>query len=218
MRLGFFLVLKTDVAHYLHACALVREARLLMPTVASVQLTDSTTPEVVGVTELRRQDSQAPLLEQRLTHYASLDGEWALLDTDTVITADLSDVFDDPIFDVALCDRDWPHVPQGEQLLQAIPFNTGVVFTRCQPFWQAVLETWQGYPESTQRDWMSEQRAVYDIVRSGRFKVKILPGAVYNYPPAEATDVPESAVVLHFKGPSRKRWRSDRAVKTLGAA
>lgn len=217
MQVGFFFVLKTDPAHYLHAAALVREATLSMPYATRVQLTDSTTPEVPGITRAQRIQSSAPLLEQRLVHYAALEGEWLLIDTDVMVKDDVSDIFDDPVFDVALVDRNWPHLPQGDKMLIDMPFNTGVVFTRCQTFWTEVLDTWQGYPASTRNDWMSEQRAVADVVRSGHYKVKILPGSIYNYPPKFAADVPATANLAHFKGPERKAWRSMHARQTLAA-
>jgi hypothetical protein len=101
-------------------------------------------------------------------------------------------------------------------MMHTMPFNTGVVFSRCQAFWVAVLEAWRRYPASVQQDWLSEQRAVYEVVRSGRFRVKILPGVAYNYPPMREDDTPIIAAMIHYKGP-RKAWRSAAAYKTLSA-
>jgi hypothetical protein len=213
MTVGFFLVLRADTAHYLHAAALVKEASRYMPGVDVVQLTDATTPAVPGAT-VQRLPSAAPLLEQRLTHYAACSGEWLFLDTDVVIRNNVAGVFDDPVFDVALCDRNWPHVPQGEQMLQTMPFNTGVVFSRSQAFWQRALETWRAFDQATKNDWMSEQMAVYHVVRSGQFRVKILTGVHYNYPPNGPDDMPVIAALLHYKGP-RKPWRSQVAYQVL---
>jgi hypothetical protein len=75
------------------------------------------------------------------------------------------------------------------------------------------LRVWLGYEESA-RDWMSEQRAVYAVVRSGRYRVKILPGAIYNNPPATEADEHPDAALVHYKGP-RKAWMTKRAYRAL---
>lgn len=217
MTIGFFLSLKNDPTLYLHASALVRECRRLMPTCPVVQLSDTRTPPVPGVGEVQRLtpvESQAPLLDQRLSLYARCVGEWLLLDTDVQVRNSVAGVFDDALFDVALCDRNWPHLPQGEPMLQTMPFNTGVVFTRRELFWMQVLDTYRSFPEAVRADWLSEQQAVYAVVRSGRFRVKILSGMAYNYPPDRADAIPPIAALVHYKGP-RKAWRSTVAYQEL---
>jgi hypothetical protein len=220
MRIGFFLSLRGDVAHYLHAASLVREASRVMPGVPVHQLSDRATPLVPGIADAYRLAAKdpRPLLEQRLTLYSGLEpDDWVLLDTDVAVRGDVRAVFDDPLFDVALTDRNWPHLPQTPELLLTMPFNAGVIFSRSQAFHQDVLATWNRYPDKVRADWMSEQRAMYDVVRTGKYRVKILPGAIYNYPPASAEDQPPTAVLVHFKG-IRKPWRSTLAYKILGAA
>lgn len=211
MTVGFFTVFRTDPQHYLHATSLVREVSAVMPGVEIVQFTDETTPAVIGVSAVRRLP-HGPMLERRLEHYASVDGEWLLVDTDVSIRKDVRDVFASD-FEVALTDRDWPHLPQEERFLQTMPFNTGIVFTRCQAFWRDVLQVWRSYPEAA-RDWLSEQRAVYACVRAGAHRVKILPGQIYNYPPASDADANPTPAIYHYKGP-RKSWLSKRAYQTL---
>lgn len=216
MRVGFFLVLRSDPQHFLHAAALVREAGRWMPGVEIVQLSDTLTPAVPGVTCVERRASTAPLLDQRLTHYAQARGEWLLIDTDVSIRNAVAGVFDDPVFDVALCDRDWPHLrEESARLSLTMPFNTGVVFSRAASFWGDVLDRWRSLPAAVQADWMSEQRAVYDVVRTGRHRVKVLPGQFYNYPPREAGDPAPLAALVHYKGP-RKAWLSAHATRVLG--
>jgi hypothetical protein len=178
-----------------------------------VQLTDAKTPQVPGTTAVQRLD-HGPMLERRLEHYATCEGDWLLVDTDVSMRRDVRDVFDDPWFDVAVTDRNWPHLPQAEDVLQSMPFNTGVVFSRKAAFWQDVLTVWRAYPEDT-RDWMSEQRAVATVVKTGQFRVKVLPGMVYNYPPS-AADAQSDAAIWHYKGPHRKAWLSTRAYSVLG--
>jgi hypothetical protein len=213
MTIGFFTVFRIDPQHYLHAAALVAECCTVLPSVPVVHLTDDKTPAVPGVRAVHRCPF-GPMLERRLESYAATAGDWLLVDTDVSVRQDVRDVFDDPWFDVAVTDRNWPHLPQPADVLQTMPFNTGVMFSRSGAFWQEVLAVWRAYPEGD-RDWMSEQRAVAEVVKTGRFRVKVLPGMVYNYPPG-AADAQADAAIWHYKGPHRKAWLSARAYSVLG--
>ena len=217
MTTGFFLSLRSDVQHFLHAASLVAEVHRRMPGVEVIQLSDKHTPVVPGVTGVSSilAENESSLLDLRLSLYASREGEWLLIDTDVSIRNDVRGVFADESFDVALCDRNWPHLAQGEKIMHTMPFNTGVVFTRRQEFWQDVLAHWRALPLAVREDWMSEQRAVYAIVRTGRYHVKILPGMAYNYPPGKADDAPIVAACVHYKG-NRKKWLSAHANDVLG--
>lgn len=212
MKIGFFTVFRTDPQHFLHATALVAEAQRVMPGVETVQFTDERTDPVPGVSSVRRL-AHGPMLQLRLEHYAACEGEWLFADTDVSLRRDVRSVFDDPAFDVALVDRNWPHRPQSEKYLQTMPFNTGVCFSRASAFWQDVVATWLAYP-GPERDWLSEQRAVYAVVREGKHRVKVLPGMVYNYPPASETDPATDAAIVHYKG-ARKPWLTKRAYQVL---
>jgi len=211
MTVGFFTVVRSDPQHYLHAASLVREVSAVMPGVPVVQLTDMVTPEVPGVSSVRR-IHHGPMLERRIEQYGNVDGNWLLVDTDVSIRKDIRAVFDDPVFDVALTDRQWPHLPQTAEVLATMPFNTGVAFSRAPGFWRDVLDVWRGL---TEKDWMSEQRAVYTVVQSGRWRVKVLPGMEFNYPPGSATDTTPAAL-WHYKGPHRKVWLSAHATTVVG--
>lgn len=210
MRVAFFTVFRSDPQHYLHAAALVQDCRAI--GARTLQLTDETTPSVPGVDAVNRLP-HGRMLERRIEHYASVEGDVLFLDTDVSLRQDVRGVFEAP-FDVALTDRHWPHLPQAADVLATMPFNTGVAFSRCPAFWRDVLAVWNGYTKE-QQDWMSEQRAVYEVVKTGRYRVKVLDGAIYNYPPTSAEDHGGAAIV-HYKGPHRKAWLSDRAYQVLG--
>lgn len=205
MTVAFFTVARTRPIHYELATLLIQSVRATMPGAPIVQLTDDVSPAIAGVDEVRRRPG-GRMLERRLEHYAALDaGDWLLLDTDIIVREDVRVVFGTR-FDLALADRSWPHMPPTPSLTAAMPFNTGVAFSRSPAFWQAVLETWRAFPAETQADWLSEQRAVAAVVKSDRFAVQVLPGRIYNYPPIAADDPGiQQAAVLHFKGP-RKSW------------
>lgn len=203
MQIGFFLVFRRDPQHYLHARALIASARAVMPGVPITQFTDLRSPPVPGIDGIRRLP-HGPLLERRLEHYSHCDGDWLFLDTDVELRADVQEIFPLTPFDLALADRDWPGIPQGDLVMHTMPYNTGVCFSRNPIFWQQVLATWRGFPDN-QRDWLSEQRAVYAVIRTGQFLLRILPGQIYNYPPRTADDACADAKIVHYKGP-RKAW------------
>ena len=212
MTIGFYTVFRTDPQHFLHATAATLEAQRCMPGVPIVQFTDEKTGRVPGVHDVRRLP-HGQMLERRLEHYAAVDGEWLLVDTDVVIRRDVQAVFEDRAFDVALTDRDWPHLPQPADVLQSMPFNTGVAFSRCQAFWTDTLTVWRGFREDA-RDWLSEQRAVAIVARTGKYRVKVLSGSIYNYPPKDQNDKNNDAAIWHYKGP-RKTWLTRFAYECL---
>lgn len=217
MQIAFFMALRGDVQHFLHASSLVREASKKMPGVPIIQLTDEKTSIVAGVSRIISEPGgDRPLLDLRLSLYAHCHGETLLVDTDVSIRNDVRGVFDDKTFDVALCDRNWPNQPQGDTMMHTMPFNTGVVFSRSRAFWVDVQETWRAFPQALRDSWLSEQQAVYEVVRRGKYLVKILPGLHYNYPPRQEDDIPVMSALVHYKG-NRKTWLSTHAYKVLGA-
>lgn len=211
MRVGFFTVVRRDPQHFLHAEGLVASVRAAMPGVETVQFTDAASPRVPGVDHVQRLP-HGPMLERRLEHYSHCEGDWLLVDTDVQLLRDVSDICTtDQRFDIALTDRHWPDIPQGDDVMHTMPFNTGVCFSRSSFFWQDVLTTWRAYT-ADRRDWLSEQRAVYDVVRTGAYRIRILPGQVYNYPPRAADDPMTNVAIAHFKG-SRKSWLTARILQ-----
>lgn len=206
MTIGFFTVLRRDPQHALHAVGLVESIRRAGGDHQIVQLTDETTPAVTGVDDVRRLPA-GPMLERRLEHYSTCDGDWLLVDTDVQILVDVGSIFCGQ-FDLAVADRNWPGIPQGDATMHTMPFNTGVVFSRTAAFWQDVLAAWRAFSPD-QRDWMSEQRAFYQVVRTGAYRVLILPGEIYNYPPRRANDPCTAVRIAHYKGGERKIWLTD---------
>jgi hypothetical protein len=206
MQIGFYTVFRKDPQHYVHADGLIRSVRSTMPDAQIVQFTDEISPDCDGVDEVRRRP-HGPMLQRRLEHYAETHGEWILVDTDVLFQRSVADVFE-RTFDVALTDRNWPGTPQGDQMLLTMPFNTGAVWSRCPAFWADVLKEWLALPMA-QQDWMSEQRCVWQVVRTGRYRVAVLPGVMFNYPPRSLDDpLTQNAAVVHFKG-IRKQWLTE---------
>lgn len=192
MNIGFFTVKRRVPEHYVLAEILIRSIRQIMPGVPITQFTDETSPAVPGVDHVRRKPN-GPMLGMRLDHYSECEGDWLLLDTDTVICHDVRHVFEDPDFDIVVAERRvlWPE----------IPINTGVVFSRCPRFWKEAAQRWYALDPS-QRDWLSEQRVVCGLIAESRYNVKVLPPA-YNYPPEPNETPPLSTMILHYKGPRK---------------
>jgi hypothetical protein len=118
---------------------------------------------------------------------AQLHGDMLFLDTDTIIMQDVSNVFDDKSFEVAVARRgEWDDC-NGE-------FNQGVVFSRQEKFWKAVAEK-------------ARTRGTYDevgfseVVNSGAFRIKLLEQA-YNFSP------PPGLAIFHFKGARKSQMLS----------
>lgn len=206
MKVGFFLVFRRDPQHYVLADAMVRSVRRTMPGAHVVQLTDERSPLLSGVDGAQRLP-HGRMLERRIEHYAACEGDWLLLDTDVIVQRDVRDVFNQS-FDVALTDRQWPHIEQSAKMIQQMPFNTGVVFSRCGAFWRAVREEWLHLPTEIQQNWMSEQVAVGAVATKHKdaFTVLTLPGMVYNFPPHGEYSGAQAAI-LHYKGQRKDHMR-----------
>jgi hypothetical protein len=147
-----------------------------------------------------------PIALRCIEAFASVPGDWLFVDTDVEIRSDVSRVFDDPDFDIAVATREGTLLEKeiGTKFMARMPVNKGAVFSRSQAFWQACAEHCRKLPEK-QQQWMGDQIAFNHVIASGQFKVKILPNA-YNYPPKSKTDDVRGKHILHFKGPSRKTW------------
>lgn len=211
MTVGFYLLdtrTLDSMAGYAGARALVRSVRAAMPDVPVVQFTDEASPAVEGVDGVRRKPREAMAL-LRMRHHAGVQGDWLFVDTDVLIQRDVRDVFRKP-FDLAIPDRVWPHLRPSSGFTRRMPFNMGVVFSRCRAFWADVYWRLLQRPKAERR-WMGDQEMFCEVLAEHRHKVRTLPGLTYNFPPAlEGDDLTASAAlepdaaIVHFKGPQRK--------------
>lgn len=202
MNIGFYLTFPQggdDCTNYVLADILLRSIRLKMPGMKVTQFTDSKSPGVYGVDEVRRKPN-APLPLLRSAHFADVDGDWLFLDTDIVIQADVRSVFDDS-FDIALCDREsGPAVD--EEFARQMPHNVGVIFSRSKNFWQTVHDRVR--EEKNLDPWLGDQKIICELANGGEYNFKVLSGK-FNHTPAEAKDDTGHAAIVHYKG-NRKEW------------
>jgi hypothetical protein len=177
---------------------MVRSARKAMPGIEVVHLTDEVTPAISN--QVVRRPFDGRLMTFRMEHLADLDGEWISLDTDTVVLKDLRAAFDHP-FHVALTRRYEPVMMDGVDIAKVMPYNTGVMFSRCQAFWKAARDALSLMPYDTHK-WWGDQLAVAHV--ASRFDVLELPCDEWNWTP-KSKDETKDCAVMHFKGP-RKDW------------
>jgi hypothetical protein len=217
VKVGFFLVGTQSVDSSIGAVcagALVQSVRRSMPGVPVVQMTDEGTAAVPGVDEVLRLPTE-PLALLRMRHQSAVTGEWLFVDTDVYIQRDVRNVFADP-FDIALTTRNWPHLKVAGGFTERMPFNIGVVFSRCPAFWADIHERLSGMSPEWQ-EWMGDQQAVCDLVgEKPKYKIAFLKGSRYNLPPAVTDDaegtsakMTAKASILHFKGAGRKAMMLD---------
>lgn len=168
-----------------------------------LQLTDQRTPSVPGVeTVLRLPWNGERLMTYRLQHLAALAEPVLIVDTDVLFERDVSHVWDRP-FDVALTRRTGPAPdPNGIDLAEVMPYNTGVMFSRSQAFWQRCHALCREFPEEVQR-WYGDQYAVR--FAAPEFAVLELPVDPYNYSPAAPEEDVSQRYIIHYKG-ERKGW------------
>lgn len=183
---------------------LVASVREVMPDVEIHQFTDDVSPLLAGIDGSQRIGGNMPMAVRRMTHHANAEGDWLFVDTDIVIRRDVRHVFDEP-FDVALTNRDGT-ITNEARYAEVMPYNIGVVFSRCPEFWRDIIFGIGTMPPALQ-EWEGDQRAVAALMRMDHgFNVKILPGHTYNYPPRGPADPRmDDAAILHYKG-NRKQW------------
>lgn len=199
MRIGFFA--QGEGPHLHIAKHLIESARRLMPEVELYLLTDGQT-SIEGVEAIRIAEDM-PMGVRRVQHYATLEGDWVFLDTDVVFKRDVRHVFQQA-FDVAIASREGTYM-HGTKYAEIMPYNFGVVFSRCPKFWETLLRHLKTLPPEFQ-EWGGEQRLMCEMVRTKGcpFDVRILSSA-YNFTPHKEHDDMSHVFVAHYKGP-RKAW------------
>lgn len=168
-----------------------------------VQMTDERTQAVPGAGAVVRLPwDGARLMTYRLQHLAALAEPALIVDTDVLFVRDVRHVWERP-FDVALTRRAGPAFdPNGVDLAEMMPYNTGVMFSRCQAFWQRCHALCREFPEEVQR-WYGDQYAVR--FAAPEFSVLELPVDPYNYSPGTPDEDVSQRYIVHYKG-ARKDW------------
>lgn len=209
MRIGFYHVATDNPASetgYECARLLVKSAKAKMPDVPVFMFTDLTSRPVKGVDKVFRKPSE-PMALLRMRHHACVEGDWLFVDTDVFFQQPVIDVFQSATWDIGVTSRDWTHLPESAGFAERMPYNMGVVFSRCPEFWGECYTRLRDESPELQR-WMGDQQVFCDTIASERYEIKSLSGVRYNFPPelpgSTAKDLERVAHILHFKGSKRK--------------
>ena len=190
--------------HLPMAALMLASVRKSMPDVEVHHLTDGKCDALKGADAVQRLPEAMPMAIRRMTLHSQCEGEWLFVDSDVIVQKDVRDVFEDKEFDVALTNRDGT-ITNEAAYAAVMPINIGITFSRSPAFWKLVLHHLYQMPFKLQ-EWTGDQLVVCEMMKHGGFgfKVKVLPGLKYNYPPKYEGDG-ENASIQHFKG-DRKLW------------
>lgn len=197
MKIGFVLTSGSPVG-YVAGDFFLRSARAVMPGVEVVQFSDMDSPVLLGVDNIYRLPT-APFTLLIAEHWARLEGDWLLSDTDVVIQRDVRPVFDELTFDLAVATREGTFV-EGEQnsdFMLRMPYNCGVVYSRSTPARRAIRDKIAAMSPEDQK-WNGIQLAMATMR-------PLLLYNTFNYPPRSADDRIDDKHIVHYKGPWRKQ-------------
>jgi hypothetical protein len=197
-------VLGNEVSRKL-AQIMVRSVREAMPSADIVQLTDTNTLPLAGVHACIHRRMEFPwLMLYRLDHFRNLPHERAMfIDTDAVVQKDTEVVFERP-FDVALTRRTGVILVDGKNIVPEMPYNSGVMFSRGQAFWNDCYEYCATLPNE-QKHWYGDQMTLKVLVDRGKHNVLELSCNEFNYSPSQELEDVSGKYVVHYKG-KRKKW------------
>lgn len=171
-----------------------------------IQMSDLKSPKVAGVDEVVRLPFKVPLMLYRFKHLAAYPhDDMLIVDTDVIAKAPIDDVWLHR-FDVALTHREPGELYEGDgdDLSSAMPFNTGVMFSRSTEFW-ADCYAWLAREDAAKQRWYGDQLAVAQVVCRATYDVLGLPCSVFNWAPSSINDG-STARFWHYKGAIRKKW------------
>lgn len=171
-----------------------------------VQMTDEDCPQLEGVDEVVRKPYYGLLSKCRMDHLRDYPhDEMLILDTDIIVKRDVSHVFDRD-FDVALTKRYRPvRTETGYDMAKIYPYNCGVMFSRSRKFWKDCTDFLENDVPIEYSQWMGEQLSMNVVAESAQYNVYDLRVEDYNWTPAEAGQISDTAYIWHFKG-NRKEW------------
>lgn len=190
-----FVVLSS--AEYLPTASMcVESIRAHHPAALIVHMTDDKAPALVGSDEVWRSPKLvgSTFIRERMDMLSRMTPEpTAIIDSDTLTLRPLDDVWDDD-FDVGLTWR--PDEP-------VMPYNIGVMFCRAPGFFADVVRRMDNDPRLAKP--FGDQEVVAKEAHCGKWKLKALPGDVWNNSCLSANKWPQTARIAHYKG-DRKRF------------
>lgn len=174
-------------------------------------LTDDTTPLISGVSQVLRVPRTMGLMTWRLKCHQLAHGvadEILFIEPDVRFSENVMSEFAAGDFDVSITTREAEVILADDRI--ASNYGFGVMYSKSQDFWREAKLYCQTLSEKYQ-NWFGDMLAIEHVLDSGQFRVKVMPGAIYNHvvnDPCETSD----AKVRHYKG-KRKAWLFDQAVE-----
>lgn len=201
------------------ALAMIASVRRHVPNACVIQMTDLVTDAVAGVDQVLRLPRVPDFIIFRFGLLDRLPREATLLlDYDVIVQGDLSHVFYDSgqvDFDLALTRRDATDKSISSTMLEKIPHNAGVMFSRPKgfDFWREALSTY--WNETGRNGWLDGALAVELALKNTRLRVLDLPCSIYNYTPISPDEDVSARLCVHYKG-FRKHWIGGEAAVSAG--
>lgn len=202
---------------------LVESIRRVHPQSAIVQMTDMQTPEIPGVSEVRRAEGNPDhIMVSRVQSFAARGEAGIYLDTDILVTRPLNHLLEGD-YDVGLTERDQqPNMPispqvgpmyfpefNGKTTYQQFPYLASLtLLPRPCAFFADCLQVLNGLKEEYKR-WYGDQEAMRIVVEQGGYRFRKFPQSRVNYVPG-VTEQPDRERIsaldtVHFKGQLKTR-------------
>lgn len=182
----------------------------VMPGTRIVHVTDDATNPLEGPDDRLIVKRDVPLMTWHMRCHQmaqSLGEEVLFTEPDVRFRQEILHVFDDPDFDIAVTEREvdsvWDINGQKVMLSDVAPYTLGTTFSRKAEFWKDVTEHCATLGDKEQH-WLGDMLSLWAVMQTGKYKVKVIPGPIYNHIPCSREDKCDVRV-LHYKG-MRKEW------------
>lgn len=187
---------------------LVVNIKAVMPGIPVFHVADEKTVPIPGA-EVLRVERDVPLMTWHMKCHReaqSLGDEVLFTEPDVRFRSEILHVFDEP-FDIAVTEREvdstWTIDGQKVMLSDVAPYTLGTTFSRSREFWDDVTKHCATLADKEQH-WLGDMLSLWAVMQTGKYKVKVIPGPIYNHIPCSREDSCD-VKVLHYKG-MRKEW------------
>jgi hypothetical protein len=182
----------------------MKSIRKFMPAANVIQATDMETPMIEGVdkvvrfkTEIELSYNTVSLIGFEFLSKLKLD-RMIFVDPDFMFNGNLEHLFDGD-YDISIATR-----MRRDRLKNwyknRYPYNSLIVL-KTPRFWK---ECYRIFKRHSRINWFSNMGIVARVVNSGKYKVRLLNGDIYNKVPRHKDDYNKRAKLFHFKGNNRK--------------
>jgi hypothetical protein len=208
MNIAFYYIRPDGEVHpHIEYC--IHSIKKFMPTAKIVQVTDRKTKAVDGVDQVFRfrtktQRKRVTLNYRGFEFLSKLDlKEMVFIDPDMMFNADVEPLMKED-FEIAVSARS---KVDGERLstsyMRRYPYCS-LMFIKTPEFWKDCYKMFSEWPDEL--TWITNMRIVGNVINSGKYKVRVLDGDIYNRPVHHKNDFNKDTKVYHFKGSRNKRF------------